>query len=61
MDPVAEEFIFEYADFFQSSNKPEMLDAYEEMIEEEVEEVFSRLDCWTYTEEKLLSHIKNSI
>lgn len=61
MDPIAEDFLFEYADFFLSTNKAEMLDAYEEMIEEEVEDVFKRLECWTYTQEKLSSSIKNSI
>uniref|UniRef100_A0A336KM62 CSON011361 protein n=1 Tax=Culicoides sonorensis TaxID=179676 RepID=A0A336KM62_CULSO len=59
--PIAEEFVFEYAEFFRSANKLEILDAYEEMIEDEVKEVFERLECWTYNEEKLLSSIKNSI
>lgn len=61
MDPLAEEFMFEYADFFRAFYKDEILDAYEDMIEEEVKEVFQKLECWTYTEEKLLSSIKNSI
>lgn len=59
--PIAEDFIFGYAAFFKLENKLELLDLYEDTIEELVEEIFDKLECWYFSEDKLLASIKNSI
>lgn len=51
----------EYLTFFLGDFKDQMIDSYEEMIEEEVEAVFEKLECWYYSPDKLLSSYKNSL
>ncbi|XP_063709508.1 uncharacterized protein LOC134838006 [Culicoides brevitarsis] len=57
----AEDALIQALTFFRVEDKEEILETAEGMIEEEIKEVFDKLQCWTYSEEKLLVSITNDI